>query len=139
MTTVTSNVFKSRWGYHSADYDTYRKLKALHKWYWMSLHMEANHERWYRKRPQNRILRRWIRDEEGRKVAFEVVGPRLEPKSPPFNLCSFVGAYQNVRCPRATEKDVVPLRISVGHSNQSAVDKINQTYFAVKAWFEANT
>ena len=22
MTTVTSNVFKSRWGYHSADYDT---------------------------------------------------------------------------------------------------------------------
>jgi hypothetical protein len=130
MTTATSNIFKSRWGYHSADYDTYRKLKALHKWYWMSLHMEANHERWYRKQPQNRILRRWIRDEDGRKVGFEIIGPRPEPPIPPFNSY-LTGEYQNVRTPRATEKDVVPLRVSV--------DRINQTYFAVKAWFEANT
>ena len=37
-------------------------------------------ERWNRKQPQNRVIRKWKRDLLGRKIGSEIVGPRPEPK-----------------------------------------------------------
>jgi hypothetical protein len=45
---------QSRWGFHPCDYETYAKLKALHKHYWQSLYDFHRWHRWWRKRPENR-------------------------------------------------------------------------------------
>lgn len=42
-------VSKSRWGYHSTDYATFRKLRELHRWYWETVYAVARFTRWDRK------------------------------------------------------------------------------------------
>jgi hypothetical protein len=74
--------FQSRWGWHPCDYETFALLKRLHGLYWRALRQHATWQRWKRKMPQNRVLRRRVRDEQGRKVGVEVVGPWPEPPLP---------------------------------------------------------
>ena len=45
---------KGRWGYHAADYATFVKLRALHKWYWQTVYDFHRWHRWWRKQPENR-------------------------------------------------------------------------------------
>lgn len=71
--------FSSRWGWHSCDYTTFLLLKKLHAAYWRALRQFATWQRWSRKRPQNRVLRRRVRDSHGHKIGVEVVGPWPEP------------------------------------------------------------
>jgi hypothetical protein len=98
--------------------------------------------RWKRKLPHNRVVRRCLRDERGRRVGCEVVGPLPEPPLPPL-FCvrrlvpSFWGedgrplpeprpvedvvfgdlgipeAYRAARKPAASPETVRPLRFSV--------------------------
>ncbi len=49
-----TTVYKGRWGYHSTDFVTYRKLKTLYKVYWRCLRLRAARKRWDRKFPKNR-------------------------------------------------------------------------------------
>jgi hypothetical protein len=77
--------FRSRWGWHPCDYETYLLLKKLHGLYQQALRRYAAWQRWQRKRPHNRVLRRRIRDARGRTIGKEVIGPWPEPPLPgPF-------------------------------------------------------
>jgi hypothetical protein len=75
-------VHQSRWGWHPCSYEEYLRLKLLHKHYWIAKRCLAEWERWNRKLPHNRVVRRWNRDEQGRKCGFEIVGPKPEPVVP---------------------------------------------------------
>jgi len=77
-------VHQSRWGYHSCAYETFLKLKALHARYWRALRSDAAWRRWQRKAPQNRVLREWLRDPQGRRVGYRILGPRPEPVLDPL-------------------------------------------------------
>jgi hypothetical protein len=46
--------YRSRWGYHPCNYETFLKLKRLHKAYFEGLRMLAIWRRWRAKRPHNR-------------------------------------------------------------------------------------
>jgi hypothetical protein len=77
-------VHQSRWGYHPCDYETFQKLKKLHARYWRALRGYAAWRRWQRKRPQNRVIREWLRDAQGRRIGHRIVGPRPEPPLDPL-------------------------------------------------------
>jgi hypothetical protein len=82
---------RSRWGWHPCDRATYLLLKKLHGYYWRALRRFAEWQRWRRKQPQNRVIRAWIRDDEGNRVASRIVGPRPEPPlCPVFCTRAFV-------------------------------------------------
>ena len=130
-TNKTVEIHESRWGFHPCDYETYSKLKAINKWYWDTIRAQADWDRWKRKEPQNRVIRRWIRNDKRQKIGHEVVGSRPEPQP-----CSHFGHngnqfsydYELARHPAAKEY-VRPLVYSI--------DKINQMYLKCRDWFEA--
>lgn len=82
MNAVTITVFQSRFGYHPCDKETYLKLKRLKKVFYEELKRFADWNRWNRKQPQNRVIRKWIRNETRQKIGCEIVGPRPEPSLP---------------------------------------------------------
>jgi hypothetical protein len=51
---METTVFKSRWGYHNINYQTFIKLKKLYKLYWEAIRQQARRNRWERKFPKNR-------------------------------------------------------------------------------------
>jgi hypothetical protein len=69
----------SKWGWHPCDYGTYRLLKELNRLCEMERRQHAAWQRWQRKLPHNRVVRRAVLDKEGNKVGALVVGPRPEP------------------------------------------------------------
>lgn len=145
MTMTEKKVYKGRFGFHACDYDTYCKLKKLHAYYWKALRRYAEWERWNRKDPSNRLLRKWFRNEKGQKTGFEIVGPKPEPVQYPVfidaNYYKIKGThrlksesvledYQKARTPYATEEAVQPLTLSV--------DKINKMLALLEAFEAAN-
>jgi hypothetical protein len=134
--------FRSRWGWHPCDYATFVLLRKLHAAYWRALRRYATWQRWRRKMPHNRVLRRRIRDARGRKIGAEVLGPWPEPPLPPlfcarrqvltfwgedgkplkggrraeevvFDGRGIPGAYRAARRPAATEAEVAPLGLTI--------------------------
>jgi hypothetical protein len=71
--------FRSRWGFHSIDHETFRKLRALHRHYWKTVRQLAAWFRWNAKQEQNRIRTERIRDDSGRVTGWRVLGPWMEP------------------------------------------------------------
>jgi len=132
---------RSRWGYHPCDYATFLKLRQLHKAYQKALRQYHEWLRWSRKAPQNRVLRRAVRDEQRRRVGTEVVGPRPEPPLDPtfvrremvkvtwhagryhkegvevervtFGTAGVPESYRLARFPAATPGDVKAMPLSV--------------------------
>src|SRR5215471_17740653 len=87
---------QSRWGFHPCTYESFLLLKKLHGFYWLALRQFAAWQRWARKKPHNRVLRRKIRDEQGRVVGREVVGPMPEPEvCPVFCVKDQVKSYRD--------------------------------------------
>ena len=87
--------YESRWGHHPCDHDTYLKLKKLYKFYWQYLRDYAAWERWERKMPHNRVIRK----------NGLVVGPWPEPKYlyiPDW----VVEEFQNARMPKPDAESV---------------------------------
>ena len=129
MAVKNTQVFQSRWGYHPCDRGLFLKLKEIMKYHWQARRMLAEWERWYRKEPQNRVIRKWIKDDNGRKCGYEVVGPKPEPKTCPlfkykdrwgqvsFGGEAFLADYQNARNPKAQE-DVKPLTHTIAQIDQ---------------------
>src|SRR5437870_6902272 len=72
-------MFQSRWGFHPCDYSTYRKLKFLNHVYQKALRMAHAWERWKRKDPHNRVMRRRIRNAQGQTIGYEPPVPLAEP------------------------------------------------------------
>lgn len=68
-----SEVFKSRFGYHSCSKETDKKLRFLNGAYQKALSSAAAWNRWDRKAPHNRVQRRKIYDDQGRVCGREVV------------------------------------------------------------------
>jgi len=133
--------FRSRWGWYQCDYATFGLLKQLHAAYWRALRQYATWKRWHRKMPHNRVLRRRIRDERGRKIGMESIGPWPEPLLPSlfctrrqvlthwsedgkplkegrlmeevvFDDLGIPEAYRTARRPAATDQEVMALRLS---------------------------
>ena len=52
---TTENSNKSRFGYHPCSYETFAKIKEIHKAYWKALKDFHRWNRWNRKQPQNRF------------------------------------------------------------------------------------
>jgi hypothetical protein len=113
---LTMQVFQSRWGFHPCDYQLFLKLKRIHKAYWEGLRKLAAWQRWHRKLPANRVIGRWHRDDAGRKIRREIIGPQPEPAVPAIyrEICgssiSIAEEFQKARHGRAKE-EVTPLRI----------------------------
>ena len=79
-TTETIQVNKSKYGFHSCDRETFLKLKRLHKEYYIALRQKSIWDRWDRKAPQNRVIRKWTRNEKRQKIGYTIVGPSPEPE-----------------------------------------------------------
>lgn len=115
---------ESRFGFHPCDYQTFKDLKLLHKLYWQAVHDFHKWQRWNRKLPKNRVVRKWLKDSEGRKYGFEVVGPAPEPVYNAFFVeknrwgqlaltdKGIIEAYQNARTPHVVSQ-VKPLNLSL--------------------------
>ena len=80
MTTMTeTKVYQSKWGYHPCDLETYKKLRKLNQWFMKAQREAAEWNRWARKDKQNRVIRKFIRNDQGQKIGCEIVGPKPEP------------------------------------------------------------
>jgi hypothetical protein len=115
MSTVTETVYESRWGFHPVSYETFRKLKFLHKWYYQTLKDFARWKRWIRKFPHNR---------KGPQPQYCPTFVRRELFCVPRGI---VAAYQQARIP--LPRDLVkPLDLSDA--------EIDNLYQEVKAWVD---
>lgn len=118
------NLHQSKRGWHPCEYSIYLKLKQIRKWYFKTLHDYATYNRWVNKKPENRLIRKWIKDNLGRRIGFEITGDQSEPKyCKSFvsfdkrywrNMCfnPFEEDYQNARIPKSKE-EVKPLQHTV--------------------------
>jgi hypothetical protein len=128
-------VHESRWGFHPVDWQTFQKLKALHKHYWATVRGLAAWFRWHAKQPQNRVRTERIKDESGRVTGWSVLGPWEEPRFCPMfgkpeskrgwlripehlDDRGILEAYRLARFPRARE-EVQPLTLTA-----SAIDAL---------------
>jgi hypothetical protein len=131
----------AKWGWYPCDYETYRLLKALNRLCEQARRRYAAWQRWRRKAPHNRLLRRTIVDGSGRKTGTEVIGTWPEPPlseffcirrqvlsnwsddGRPLKIARLVEAvefddhgieeaYRRARRPVATEQEVASLRPS---------------------------
>jgi hypothetical protein len=50
----SADQLQSKWGFHPCNYETYRKLKELHKAYWQAIRDFSKWQRWINKQSQNR-------------------------------------------------------------------------------------
>ncbi|HEY7326222.1 MAG TPA: hypothetical protein VH592_01180 [Gemmataceae bacterium] len=73
-------MFRSRWGFHPCDFQTYCKLKILNQVFSQAIRLAHAWERWQRKAPHNRVLRRRIRNEKGQAIGYESPIPLPEPR-----------------------------------------------------------
>ncbi len=79
---MSKQVFETRWGFVAYSYEDYTKLKSLYKIFYKARTNAARWNRWARKAPHNRVQRKWVRNELGQKISFEIVGLMSEP-----NVC----------------------------------------------------
>lgn len=77
--TPRKNVYRSKWGFHPCDYDTYIKLKKLRGYFYMALSRHRAWERWHRRLPKNKFAIEYIYDEKGRKKGYKKIAPIPEP------------------------------------------------------------
>lgn len=47
-------IYQSKWGFHVLNREDFKKVKLLHKYYWIAKIAVAAYRRWERKQPQNR-------------------------------------------------------------------------------------
>jgi len=90
MNATETQVHRSKWGYHPCGKEIAKKLRTINRVYNAALHLEAAHERWAGKLPENRVQYRAVRDAAGQKVGREKV---LDGKGQPVPL------PEPVRCP----------------------------------------
>lgn len=137
-----AQVFRSKYGFHPCDINLYRKLCVLNKLTYEAEVQFAEWERWNRKQPQNRVIRKKIRNPAGQVVGWSVEGRREEPKVSSIFCRKSVGvdgrdyyelniwlinvirnSKKRAQHPKVSEDRVWPLLISE--------QKIDGLYFAV--------
>ena len=112
-------VHQSRWGYHPCSYETFAKLKRLKKAYWQRIRDSAAWERWARKEPQNRVIRKRIRNEAGQVIGYEAPVPRPEPTVGPYVSPKVLQDFDRARMPATSPEGVARMSLS-----QANIDKL---------------
>ena len=80
MNTMTeTKVYQSKWGYHPCDQETYKKLRKLNQWFLEAQRQAAEWNRWSRKDKQNRVTRKFTRNDQGQKIGCEIICLQPEP------------------------------------------------------------
>lgn len=106
-------VYKGRYGYYPCSYETFLKIKRLNYLFLQVLIRDAKWERWSRKAPHNRVIRKWKPNSLGQKVGFEIIGTNPEPErflgSIPVDIPQL---YKQCRYPQKYSDDVEPLLMS---------------------------
>ena len=134
---------KNKRGFHPCDYETFLKLKQLHKIYWATAKNLAAWFRWNAKEPQNRILTKKIKDPTTNKIiGKKIIGPKPEPNyckifalhtnyrrdymtiPEHLNDHGIIDAYNYARIPRPAD-EVKPLQISETKINE-LFEKLNE-------------
>lgn len=132
---IATEVYESRWGYHPVSYETFLKLKELHKWYHMTLRHLGTWVRWDRKTvhqhgPEPKYCPTFVENRPEWRDFVDADGNyhcRYYPKKRvDHGICE---AYHQARMPRPKE-DVEPLDISV--------EEIDRLHTEVSAWFKEN-
>lgn len=83
-TTIEKNIngveiHKGKFGYYPCDKETYLKLKNLNFLFLQAQKQAARWHRWSMKEPQNQVVKKTIRNEQGQRIGYEVVGKTFEP------------------------------------------------------------
>ena len=119
MSTTTANTVECRqpkWSdkplYWAFDYETFVKLRKLHKWYYQNLHLIGHYKRWIRKEPQNRK------------------GPK--PEYFRKDLGEFAIFCQEARMPYNTEEEAMEVR----RRFYSLSTKVDEMYEEASKFFE---
>lgn len=115
MTTQTQSTIahQGRWGFHPCSYEDFKKIKLLHKHFWIAKKIQAAFNRYHAKQPQNRVIRK----QKG--VPLTKPLPMPEPWFPSIYdkllKKDVVGLYQQARKPHETADTVkmLPLFITV--------------------------
>ncbi len=115
------SVYQSRYGFHSCSYETFLKLKKLKKLYFQALRRYAEHKRWVRKAPQNRVIREYLFDKQKRRIGHVIKGPRPEPVLYPVFEQKWYGLsdmkilenFEIARHPYKTAEETVPLSLKI--------------------------
>jgi hypothetical protein len=96
--TRTTTPVQGRWGWHAADYSTFREVKEYHRLLLRDLRATKRFDRWHAKLPHNRK------------------GPE-----PPLGLCTdgptyrwVLEEYRKLRRPQPTPEAVAPLDLPEG-------------------------
>ncbi len=109
--TATITVPQSKRGYHSCNFEDFKKIKLLHKHYWIAKRREAAHQRYVRKQPQNRVIRKQ------NKILLTKPIPMPVPFFPAIYSKilkkAIVPLYQQARHPQPTAEEVKSLPISI--------------------------
>ncbi|MBT6053042.1 MAG: hypothetical protein HOG49_40085 [Candidatus Scalindua sp.] len=80
MTTMTeTKVYQSKWGFHPCDLETYKKLRKLNQWFLKAQIKAAEWNRWARKDEHNRVIKKFVRNDQGQRIGCEIVCPKPEP------------------------------------------------------------
>lgn len=130
---MSEQIFETKWGYVAYSYEDYKKLKRLNKIFCKARVHAAQWNRWNRKEPQNRVQKKWIRNEQGQKIGHQVVGPLPEPM-----VCELFSKkhrwfdtyvtdnlieveYRKSRKPMASKEDVIEAGLSSSKINEMLV------------------
>ena len=116
---------QGKWGWYPCSRDAYLKLKKLNAAYIEAIRQSRRWDRWNRKEPQNRILRRWLRNEKRQRIGFEIIGPAPEPqvnhKAIGLYSMDIQMNYARARYPQSIE-NVQPLTISAEQIDKMIAD-----------------
>ena len=122
----TTIIPKSRFGFHVCDYESFKKIKLLHKHYWMAKYKEGACKRYNRKHPKNRVIRK------SNGVLLDKPIPIPEPHFPKIykELLKnpIVSLYHQARYPHRDINTLKPLIINMNQINiwLEEIDKINR-------------
>ena len=121
---ISKATYKGKWGYHPVSYETFLKLKELHKWYFITLRHLGTWVRWTRKTkykvgPEPKYCHTFVIDKHEIRKHVNKQGNiewRWYPKT--RNDCGIREAYQEARMPKKTPEEVVELKISEKEINR---------------------
>lgn len=144
-----SKVYQSKWGYHPISLESSKKLRFINGFFSKAQNLAGAWNRWNRKLPENRVVKRTLRSEDGKmKIGSEVVkdkfGKPLLWKEPQF--CSLfhkkiativvdngfgpsvIWASKQARTPQQNPEDVKDFLFTE--------EEIDRIYNLIKEWSE---
>lgn len=129
-------MFETKFGFYMTSYETFKKLKELHKWYWNALYDFHRWYRWNRKQPQNRFGTKpsycslFVLDTTWYRTTIKQNG-HTRVKYFPKTVTDYgiIELYQLARMPH--KEPVKPF-------SKEIVDKINQLHSKLIDWKQNN-